>query len=87
MKRRPEVRLVRSAAHTRYVRIQRLREVGSRHIVSVQLAEPDGPSIYSCDGIEEPSGAVELWTTGHGNLLGRYDEQVAEMRSILAVAA
>lgn len=87
MKRKPEVRLVRSNAHARYVRIQRLREVGSSYVVSVQLAEPDGPSVYSCEGIEEPSGAIELWTTGHGNLLGRYDEQVAEMRSILAVAA
>lgn len=87
MKRKPDIRVVQSATRARYVRIQRLKPLGAHSIVSVQLAEPDGVASYSCEGVEDSTGAVELWTTGHGNLFGRFDEQVAEMRAILAVAA
>ena len=80
------LRIVNAVARTGHVRIQRLKPIGWAHIVWVQLADPDGVATYSCEGVEDSAGAVELWTTGHGNLFGKFDEQIAEMRAILAEA-
>ena len=84
--RKPAIRVVRSSTCARHVRIQRLQPLGASSIVSVKLADNDC-IIYECEGIENAAGAVVLWTTGYGNLFGKFDEQIAEMRAILAEAA